>query len=182
MCVRVSPTQSLNSIHTIISEVLFCTHRFKPRVQWNPSGKDQERLTKVAKFDTFPCTIVYKSYIFYSSWQATSFERPPSWVAFIYGLHCTVKVGWVRLWKKSTQKFHLEYKFFCKFGYGNHDLTINVQGPSYLGLTRSISLLLMARLLTSPGHQQPWYWLRGICRSWSHLRKDFKYLCHINVE
>ena len=34
-------------------------------------------------------------------------------------------------------------------------LTLNVRGPSYLGLTRSISWLLMPWLLTSPGHQQP---------------------------
>ena len=61
-------------------------------------------------------------------------------------------------------------------------LTLNVRGPSYLGLTRSISWLLMPWLLTSPGHQQPWYWLYRICRSWSYSRKDFKYLCHINVE
>ena len=36
---------------------------------------------------------------------------------------------------------------------------LNMQGLSYLGLTRSISWLLMPWLLTSPGHQQPWYWL-----------------------
>ena len=40
----------------------------------------------------------------------------------------------------------------------------------------------MPWLLSSPGHQQPWYWPCRICRSWSYLRKDFKYLCHINVE
>ena len=51
-----------------------------------------------------------------------------------------------------------------------------------LGLIRSISWLLMPWLLLSPGHQRPWYWLRRIYRSWSYLRKDFKYLCHINVE
>ena len=61
-------------------------------------------------------------------------------------------------------------------------LTLNVRGPSYLGLTRSISWLLMPWLLTSPGHQQLWYWLCKICRSWSNLRTDFKYLCQINVE
>ena len=43
-------------------------------------------------------------------------------------------------------------------------LTLNVRGPSYLGLTRSISWLLMPWLLTSPGHQQPWYWLCRLCR------------------
>ena len=36
------------------------------------------------------------------------------------------------------------------------NLTLNVRRPSYLGLTRSISWLLMPWLLTSPGHQQPW--------------------------
>ena len=58
-------------------------------------------------------------------------------------------------------------------------LTLNVRGPSYLGLTRSMSWLLMPWLLTSPGHQQPWYWLYRICRSFSYLRKC---LCQINVE
>ena len=42
-------------------------------------------------------------------------------------------------------------------------LTLNVRGLIYLGLTRSISWLLMPWLLTSPGHQQPWYWLWRIC-------------------
>ena len=61
-------------------------------------------------------------------------------------------------------------------------LTLNVRGPSYLDLTRSISWLLMPWLLTSPGHQQPWYWLYRICSSFSYLRNDFKYPCDINVE
>ena len=61
-------------------------------------------------------------------------------------------------------------------------LTLNVRGPSYLGLTRSISWLLMSWLLASPGHQQPWYWLCRMGRSLSYLRKDFNHLCHINVE
>ena len=60
-------------------------------------------------------------------------------------------------------------------------LTLNVWGSSYLGLSRSISWLLMPWLLTSPTHQQPWYWLHRICRSLSYLRKNFKYLCHISM-
>ena len=68
--------------------------------------------------------------------------------------------------------------WFCGYEYS----TLNVRGPSYLSLTRSVSRLLMPWLLTSPGHQRPWYWLCRICRSWSYLRKDLKYLCHINVE
>ena len=54
-------------------------------------------------------------------------------------------------------------------------LTLNVQGLSYLGLTRSISWLLMPWLLTSPGHQQPWYRLCRIDRFLSYLRKDLNY-------
>ena len=40
---------------------------------------------------------------------------------------------------------------------GLNVLTLDVRGPSYLGLTRSISWLLMPWLLASPLHQQPWY-------------------------
>ena len=47
----------------------------------------QEFLTKVAKFGPFPCTIRYKSCLFYPSCQANSFERLPSWMAFIEGFH-----------------------------------------------------------------------------------------------
>ena len=61
-------------------------------------------------------------------------------------------------------------------------LTLNVRGLSYLGLTRSVSWLLMSWLLASPGHQQPWYWLCRMGRSLSYLRKDFHHLCDINVE
>ena len=55
-----------------------------------PLLKGQESLTKVAKFGPYSHTILYKSYLFYPSWQATSFERPPSWKAFIEGFHCIV--------------------------------------------------------------------------------------------
>ena len=36
-------------------------------------------------------------------------------------------------------------------------------------------------LLTSPGHQHPWYWLCIIGKFLSYLRKNFNYLCHVNV-
>ena len=45
------------------------------------------------------------------------------------------------------------------------DLSLNVPWQSYLGITRLISWLLMPWLLSSPGHQQPWYWLCRICTS-----------------
>ena len=61
-------------------------------------------------------------------------------------------------------------------------LTLNVQGPIYIGFTRSISWLLMPWLITSPWHQQPWYWLCRIDRFLSYLRKDFNSLRRINVK
>ena len=73
------------------------------------------------------------------------------------------------------------YYLWClhNFDLWRNKLTLNVRGPSNLGLTRSIPWLLMPWLLTPPGHQQPWYWLCRICKSWSYSRKDFKYLCHM---
>ena len=63
--------------------------------------------------------------------------------------------------------------------------------PRYIRLTLyhgcwcqayTVSWLLMSWLLTSPGHQQPWYWLCRRGRFLSYLRKDFNYVRHINVE
>ena len=54
--------------------------------------------------------------------------------------------------------------------------------PSYLGLIRSISWLLMPWLLGSPGHKQPWYWICRIGRSLSYSRRNFNYLCLIGLE
>ena len=75
--------------------------------------------------------------------------------------------------------------FFFKNAYFNLDwilnfcLNLNVRRLSYLGLTRSISWLLMPWLLTSP---EPWYWLCRIGRFLSYLMKDFNYMPRINVE
>ena len=44
-------------------------------------------------------------------------------------------------------------------------LTLNMKEQSYPGLTRSISWLLMPRLLASPGQQQPWFWWCKLGRS-----------------
>ena len=82
------------------------------------------------------------------------------------------QVHWLMLKKFSQVWWHVS----CL------DVTLDVGGPSYLGLTRSRSWLLMPWLLTSPGHKQPWYWLCRICRFLSYLRKDFNYLCRINVK
>ena len=40
----------------------------------------------------------------------------------------------------------------------------------------------MPWLLALPGHQHPWYWLCGISRSLSYMRKDLNCLCNVSVE
>ena len=90
----------------------------QPTVTWNciqntavinvePLWKGQECLTKVVKFGPFPCAILYKSCLFHPSWQATSFERPPSWVAFTEGFHCTLNSQFIRLLDQDCWVIHL---------------------------------------------------------------------------
>ena len=59
---------------------------------------------------------------------------------------------------------------------------VNMQGPSYPSLTRSISWLLMPWILASPRHQHPWHWLCKIGKFLSYTRKDFNCLCTLIVE
>ena len=61
-------------------------------------------------------------------------------------------------------------------------LALNMRGASQLGLTWSISLLLIPWRRKEPGHQQPWYWLCRIGRSLSYSKRNFNYLCLINVD
>ena len=93
---------------------------------------------------------------------------PPVWRQTIF---------WTNARSLSNRPMGTKYNNFQK------GLTLNVQGPSHLGLTRSISSwLLMPWLLASPGHQQPWYWLRKMSKSCSHTRKDFNYLWYVSME
>ena len=103
---------------------------------------------------------------------------------YIYGtLGNEISVIWITETKFSIRKIACkcrlqnECRQICRV---LNELTLNVRGPSYLRLIRSISWLVMPWLLTSAGHQQPCYWLCRICGSWSYMRRDFKYLCHIN--
>ena len=52
----------------------------------------------------------------------------------------------------------------------------------YSGRTGPIPWLLMAWLLVSPGHQQPWYWPCTINMFLSVRRKNFNNLCHLSFE
>ena len=63
-------------------------------------------------------------------------------------------------------------------------LTLCITVAEYSIWTRSISCKLMTWLLTSPSHQQAWYWLENkyvlVCHDkWFQLH--VQYLCHLSV-
>ena len=64
---------------------------FKRGSTMTPLWIGHECLTKLTKFGPYPCTILYKLCLFYPWSQAIYFKRPPSWVAFIEGLHCILR-------------------------------------------------------------------------------------------
>ena len=57
-------------------------------IQWNPSGKAKNVSLKLQNLAHFHAPFFSKSCLFYPSWQATSFERPLFWVAFMEGFNC----------------------------------------------------------------------------------------------
>ena len=65
-------------------------------------------------------------------------------------------------------------RFDCMTGY--HE-----SSPSNGCLSRYQGCL-MPWLFALPGHQQPWYWLCEIGKSWSFTRTDFNCRCHVSVE
>ena len=113
-------------------------------------------------------------------WSERVFERTIEWPENWDALAPPPKVIKAPI-KYMWQKLYTLIKGFRSTRF-KITLTLNVRGPSYLALTRSISWLLMTWLLTSRGHQQPWYWPCKICSFLSSLRKDFNYLRFINVE
>ena len=87
---------------------------------------------------------------------------------------------WQRIW--SRPKAHGDTALiFLSYTVQIHYIH-NVRGPSYLVLTRPMSWLLLPWLLALPGHQQPWYWVCEIDKSWSYTRTDFNNLWYVNVE
>ena len=66
--------------------------------------------------------------------------------------------------------------------WGTWVLTLLVLTLEYSKRFRSIPWLLLPWLLTSPGHQQPWYWLCSINGSLSSTRKNFNYMYYLSVE
>ena len=136
------------------------------------------------KMATIPQTIFSDTFLWMMNFV---FWLKFDWSLFL-AFQLTIVLHWFRQWlgaDQATSHYRNQWwlVYWCIYvSFSLNELTLNVRGPSYLGLPRSISWLLMPWLLTSPGHQQPWYWLCRIGRFLSYLRKDFKYLCCINVE
>ena len=76
----------------------------------------------------------------------------------------------------------LEYYWSDNYSILHISLTGLVLKLVYSCIARSIPWLLMSCFLLSPGHQQPWYWLRRMNVSFSSMRKDFSCLHHMNVK
>ena len=81
-----------------------------------------------------------------------------------------------------TKTGHDQYLWSHAGLLGHNELTLSVLKTEYSGVTRSIPWLLMPWLLASPGHQKPCYWQCRKSGSLSCMRKDFNYLCHLNIE
>ena len=119
--------------------------------------------------------------------EGLSYEQ---WSSSAISVHATghtvmISLKWFNILEPELNGCHFAEDILMAFLWSGHHcfiLTLNVRGSSYLGLTMSISWLLMPWFLTSPGHHQPWYWLCKIGRFLSYLRKDFNYLRRINVE
>ena len=107
--------------------------------------KGQECLTKVAKLVPFPCTILYNTCLFYPSWQATSFERPPSQVAFIEGFHCILydTIIWCLLEAQEGALSH--HEAYCQISNIRHTLVGNT---FFLSLRCSWSITCHSQLNT----------------------------------
>ena len=61
------------------------------------------------------------------------------------------------------------------------ELILTLQIPDYSRQNFSISWLLIPWLLALPGHQQPWYWLWNIGRSFSLTRPSIFNICTPSV-
>ena len=101
----------------------------------------------------FPHTVPYTDY---SGWSSLYFMHNHSFIS------------------STIYPIHLPWNHYAYWAM----LTLNVRGRSYLGLTRSMSWLLMPWLLTSPWHQQPWYieyvgpfltWVVGPSLTWVRI-------------
>ena len=77
----------------------------------------------------------------------------------------------LRVQYKISIIFHVEYD--SRGGISYCFLPFSCWGRNILGKLQIIPWLLLPWLLSSPGHQQPWYWIYVTNRSFSSTRKNF---------
>ena len=120
----------------------------------------------------------------FDSWWRHQMETFSALLALSAGNKLLSKQWWD--WWFETPSHPLWRHCIAQIGWGHSKLqwrlTLNVWGPSYPGLIRPVSLLMMPGLLASVGHQHPWYWLYNIGIFLYDKRKDFNCLCTLIVE
>ena len=98
-----------------------------------------------------------------SLWRHCNVYSTHGFVVFVLLWLCyralVIHMTYLHIFSNAASLSLVKYPAEYGLNKSNKALTLNMLGPSYLGLTMSISWLLMPLLLTSPGHQQLWYWL-----------------------
>ena len=104
-------------------------------------------------------------------------------------LECWVGLAFMLTWVLSTSISHRRNPYsFCWVNRERLIITLKISTWHLTHLvliwifrTSSITWLLMPSMLESPCHQQQWCWICRINGSLSSTKRDFKYLCHLNV-
>ena len=103
------------------------------KITVEPFWKGQECLPKVAKFGTFPCTVLYKSCFFYPSWQATSFERPPFGWPLLRGSTLLIQFStcWIVYYKRFIHilNYTLDWLKLSRYNQFENNNTIMLSVP-----------------------------------------------------
>ena len=150
-CHWVNGDACLGGYHRLVN-LLWSTGKLKVfSARWSPwrpfycgpTGPLRTQVLMVAVLSLFlKCPIlVYTSYGLVSRFSTHFIAWAIQW--FFCGCH--------------RDSLFLKFKYFFVNVQGL--LAFNERGPSYLGLTRLLSWLLVSWLLASPGHRQPWCWL-----------------------
>ena len=135
--------QNITYMHKI-THVVYINLPTLPNIHCNPSGKARKLSLKLQKLAHFHAQSVQIMFIVHSSSQATSLERPHSWVAFIEGFHWIffiifhIRVHVQELW--ICTKWILPDKFystlhlyrFCKHFPFRHRWVCPRKNPTYL--------------------------------------------------
>ena len=82
-------------------------------IQWSPSGKARNVLLKLQNLVHFHAPF-FTNHVYFTTYDRSSLERPPSWVAFIEGFRC-IFFHWseVMFFKNLTIYFEWPNEYEC---------------------------------------------------------------------